>query len=70
MGFFANMFEEKDNYTGNMVLNLTTGEIESYQELLKAEWTAAESQEEQKSDKGPDQLMMGFSNLYSIEKVK
>lgn len=70
MGFFANMFEEKDNYTGNMVLNLTTGEIQSYQELLKSEWLAVEPPDEQKSDKGPDQLMMGFSNLYSIEKVK
>jgi hypothetical protein len=69
MSFFAKMFEEKDNYTGKMVLNLTTGEIDSYQELLKAEWLAAESAQEQKSDKGPDQLTMSFWNLYGIEKV-
>jgi hypothetical protein len=67
--FFAKMFEEKDEYSGKMVLNLTTGEIDSYQELLKAEWLAAESSEEQKSDKGPDELKMGFWSLYSIEKV-
>jgi hypothetical protein len=68
--FFAKMFEEKDNYTGKMVLNLTTGEINSYQELLKAEWLAVESpKEQQKSDKDPDQLIMGFWSLYSIEKV-
>ncbi|MGB8227242.1 MAG: hypothetical protein WCE45_10335 [Sedimentisphaerales bacterium] len=70
MNFFANMFDEKDNYTGKMVLNLTTGEIDSYQELLKAEWLAVEPSQEQKSDKGPDQLTMGFSSLFSIEKVK
>jgi hypothetical protein len=70
MGFFANMFDEKDSYTGKMVINLTTGQIISYTENLKAEWFAAESAEEQKSDKGPDQLTMGFSSLYSIEKVK
>jgi hypothetical protein len=70
MNFFAKMFEEKDNYTGKMVLNLTTGEIDSYQELLKAEWVAADAtKEQQKSDKDPDQLIMGFWNLYSIEKV-
>ncbi len=69
-GFIANMFDEKDNYTGKMVLNLTTGEIDSLQETLKVEWIAVEPSEEQKSDKGPDQLTMGFSNLYSIEKVK
>jgi hypothetical protein len=67
--FFAKMFEEKDEYSGKMVLNLTTGEIDSYQELLKAEWLAAESSEDQKSDKGPDELKMGFWSLYSIEKV-
>jgi hypothetical protein len=70
MGFFANMFDEKDSYTGKMVINLTTGQIISYNEKLKAEWFAAESTEEQKSDKGPDQLTMGFTSLYSIEKVK
>jgi hypothetical protein len=70
MSFFTKMFEEKDNYTGKMVLNLTTGEINSYQELLKAEWLAVESpKEQQKSDKDPDQLIMGFWSLYSIEKV-
>ena len=67
--FFANNFEEKDSYNGKMVLNLTTGEIDSYQETLKAEWFVAESPEKQKSDKGPDQLTIGFSSLYSIEKV-
>jgi hypothetical protein len=70
MGFFANMFDEKDSYTGKMIINLSTGQIISYNENLKAEWFAAESTEEQKSDKGPDQLTMGFTSLYSIEKVK
>ena len=69
-GLFAKMFDEKDSYTGKMVINLTNGQIISYQEQLKAEWFAAESPDEQKSDKGPDQLTMGFTSLYSIEKVK
>jgi hypothetical protein len=69
MSLFANMFEEKDSYTGKMTLNLSTGEIDSYQELLKAEWLAVEPSAEQKSDKEPDQLTMGFSDMYSIEKV-
>ncbi|MFA6186852.1 MAG: hypothetical protein WC770_06555 [Phycisphaerae bacterium] len=70
MGFFANMFDETDSYTGKMVINLTTGQIISYTESLKAEWVAVEPAEEQKSDKGPDRLIMGFKSLYSIEKVK
>jgi hypothetical protein len=68
--FFANMFDEKDNYTGKMVLNMTTGEIDNYKEFLKVDWVAVEPPEEQKGDKGPDQLTMGFSNLYSIEKAE
>lgn len=69
MGMFANMFDEKDEYNGKMIINLTTGQILSYDETLKAQWVAAESSEEQKSDKGPDQLTMGFTFKYSIEKV-
>ncbi|HBG28700.1 MAG: hypothetical protein A2Y10_12160 [Planctomycetes bacterium GWF2_41_51] len=69
MGMFANMFDEKDEYTGKMIINLTTGTILSYDETLKAQWVAAETSEEQKSDKGPDQLTMGFTYNYSIEKV-
>jgi len=69
MGLFAKMFENSDTYNGELVLNLSTGQIIHYQETLKAEWVAAESPEEQKSDKGPDTLAMGFTHLYSIEKI-
>jgi hypothetical protein len=69
MSYFSNMFDEKDSYAGKMVINLTTGVIDSYQEVLKVEWLAAENAEEQKSDKGPDQLTMGFTYVYSINKV-
>lgn len=69
MGFFAKMFEDTDTYTGKLELNLSTGQIIQYQELLKAEWVAAEPPEEQKSDKGPDTLTMGFTQLYSIEMI-
>jgi hypothetical protein len=67
--FFAKNFDEKDNYSGKMIFNLTTGEIDSYREALKAEWFVAELPEKQRGDKGPDNLTIGFSSLYSIEKV-
>jgi hypothetical protein len=70
MDFFASMFDEKNNYTGKMVINLTTGVIESYQEIFKVDWLAMEPSEEQKDDQGPDQLTMAFTEAYSIEKVK
>jgi hypothetical protein len=52
-----------------MIINLSTGVIKSYEEKLSAQWTAAENAEDQKSDKGPDQLTMGFTYKYSIEKI-
>jgi hypothetical protein len=64
------LIDDKDNYTGKMIFNLTTGEIQSYQELL-VEKVAVVPREEQKSDsdKDSDQVAMGFTYLYSIKKV-
>ena len=70
-GALANVFgiEDTDTYNGELVLNLTTGQIVQYQEAFKAEWVAVQSPEEQTSDKGPDTLTMGFSHRYSIEMI-
>jgi hypothetical protein len=69
ISFFSSMFDEKNDYAGKMVINLTTGVIDSYRENFKVEWLAVEPSEEQKSDQGPDQLTMSFTQLYSIEKI-
>jgi hypothetical protein len=70
MGFFEKMFDNKETYTGKMLMDITTGKVNSYNEKLKSEWIAVEPAEEQKSDKGPDVLTMGFTYMYSIEKIK
>ena len=69
MGVFTKMFEDTDTYNGRLVLNLSTGQIIRCRESLKAEWVAAQSPEEQTSDKGPDVLTIGFTHLYSIEMI-
>ncbi|MCD4830270.1 MAG: hypothetical protein K8R02_00510 [Anaerohalosphaeraceae bacterium] len=69
MGFLANMFDEQDDYTGRMEINLTTGQIQKYYETLEAQWVAIEQAGTQKNDKGPDQLTMGLTSSYSIETV-
>lgn len=69
MGSFAKMFEDTDIYKGELLLNLSTGQIIKYRECLVAEWLAAEPAEEQKSDEGPDTLTMSFTHLYSIEMI-
>lgn len=70
MGFFAKMFDNKETYTGTMLMDVTTGTVGSYKEKLKSEWVAIEPSEEVTSDKGPDVLTMGFTYSYSIEKIK
>jgi hypothetical protein len=70
MGFFEKMFDNKETYTGKMQMDLSTGQVESYNEKLRSEWVAVEPAEEVKSDKGPDVLTMGFTYTYSIEKMK
>ena len=70
MGFFEKMFDNKETYNGKMLMDLTTGKVNRYNEKLKSEWVAVEPAEEVKSDKGPDVLTMGFTYTYSIEKIK
>ena len=71
MGLFGKMFDNKEEtYTGEMLMNLNTGKVSSYSEKLKSELIAAEPANEQKGDKGPDVLTMGFTYIYSFEKMK
>ena len=67
---FSKMFQSSDTYTGELVLNLTTGKVEKSDEGLQALWVASEDEATQKSDKGADVITMGFSHRQSIEKVK
>ena len=64
MGLFANLFDTKEVYTGNMVLELGAGKIRHYDEKLVATYMAAEDPPGGASDKGPDTLMMRFT--YSV----
>jgi hypothetical protein len=70
LGFFEKMFDNKEAYTGKMMMDISSGQVLSYNEKLKSEWVAVEPAEEVKSDKGPDVLTMGFTYSCNIEKVK
>ncbi len=70
MGFFANMFDTNESYTGRMVLNLETGRVHEYKEELVATYTAVDAPDNSKSEKGPDTLTMGFTQKISLEMIK
>lgn len=65
MGPFAKMFDTEETYTGQMTLDTQTGKVLTYNEKLDVKYIAAETSAEQKSDKGPDTLTMGF--IYAVD---
>ncbi|MBW8002506.1 MAG: hypothetical protein FVQ80_10860 [Planctomycetes bacterium] len=69
MGIFAKMFAGTDNYKGHLILDLDNAKINSYSEKLVATWVAAEPPEEQRTDRGPDVLTMGFTWVHSLEAI-
>jgi hypothetical protein len=69
MGVFANIFTSSDTYIGQLALDVDNGNVDAYFEKLHSVWVAAETEEQQKSDKGPEVLTIGFVWMHSIEAV-
>ena len=69
LGPFAKMFDTEDSFTGSMVLDLGSGQVDEYNEKLVVKYIVAEASAHQKPDKGPDTLMISFTHSISVEKV-
>jgi len=69
MGMFAKMFDNKDDYTGTLKIDLATGEVVASTETLISTYTAQEMPENGDPDKGPDVLTMQFINRTQLEKL-
>lgn len=69
MGFFAKMFDSKDDYTGSLKINTLTGQVLTYQEELISSYIAQEMPENGDPEKGPDTLTMRFTHRLQLEKV-
>lgn len=65
--FFANMSDNKETYTGQIKLDLTSGKIEECRENLMSEWIIADPNP--KEGRQPAALIMTAVNNYSIEKI-
>ncbi|MHC4624518.1 MAG: DUF6263 family protein [Planctomycetota bacterium] len=66
---FSRMFDSKDEYTGQLSLNLNTGRVEKYLEKLYLEWFIVDPMAKQRGDKQPDAVKMSTVQLHSLEKV-
>ena len=69
MGMFAKMFDNKDDYTGILKINMATGEVLLSQETLISTYLAQEMPKDGDPDKGPDVLTMRFTNRVQLEKL-
>jgi len=69
MGIFARMFDNKDDYTGTLKIDLATGEVFASDETLISTYTAQEMPENGDPEKGPDTLTMQFINRIQLEKI-
>jgi len=68
IGFFSKLFDTTEIYTGELRLDLTTGEVEKYFEEFRSEWIAVNPMAPEK-DKEPDMLRMSATRLYRIERM-
>ncbi|MHC4153828.1 MAG: hypothetical protein ACYST6_02715 [Planctomycetota bacterium] len=68
-GAFSKMFDNIEEYTGELQWDLTEGKVETYSEQLRSEWLVVDPTPVQKPDKKPDALRMTSFSLYSLERV-
>lgn len=66
---FANLFDPDESYTGELVLDLNSGTVIKYNEEFIGIYIAQEMPKDGDEEKGPDTLMMGFTNSVSLEKI-
>jgi hypothetical protein len=63
------MFDNIEEYSGLLMLDLAAGKVEEYTENLKVEWLIVHPAAGQKADVEPDSLKMAAMRSYSLERV-
>ncbi|HUT30067.1 MAG TPA: hypothetical protein VMX13_09770 [Sedimentisphaerales bacterium] len=67
---FSKMFDNIEQYTGLLDLDLTAGKVQKYVEKLRSEWVIVDPAAKTRTDKSPDALKMTAVSLYSLEMVE
>ncbi len=68
-GFLSKLFDNTEEYTGRLKLDLSAGKVEMYREELKSEWLAVDPESAQKPNEQPAALRMTAVRLYKIERI-
>ncbi|MHC4478395.1 MAG: DUF6263 family protein [Planctomycetota bacterium] len=67
-GALSKMFDDSHQYTGQLRLDLTTGQVEKYVEKLKSEWFLVDPAAKP-TDPEPDALKMTAIRSHSVERI-
>lgn len=69
MGFFAKMFDSQDDYTGKLLLDLSSGEVLEYNETLVSTYLAKDTPANAPPAAEPDTLTMRFTHRIAMKKL-
>jgi hypothetical protein len=67
-GILSSMFDNTETYTGELWLDLTSGQIEKYTEEFRSDWIAVDPLATKK-DGEHDMLRMSATRIYRIERI-
>jgi len=68
-GFLSKLFDNAEEYTGRLRLDLSAGKVDEYTEELKSQWLAVDPESVQKDEKEPAALKMAAIRFHHIERV-
>jgi hypothetical protein len=68
-GAFSKMFDNIEEYTGELQWDLTEHRVQKYVEKLQSEWLIVDPAAGQSPNKKPDSLRMAALNLHSLERT-
>lgn len=69
LGFLTKLFDNTDDYTGKLVVDLSRGVVNSYEETLVSAYTAQDKPKDAAADAAPDTLIMRLTYSLSLKKI-
>ncbi len=67
-GVFSSMIDNTETYTGQLELDMKSGQIEKYTEEFRSDWIAVDPLAT-KQEKEPDMLRMSATRIHIIERI-
>jgi hypothetical protein len=69
LGFLSKLFDNNDSYTGKLVVNLSSGIVNSYEETFVSSYTAQDKPSNASADTPPDTLIMRLTYSLNLRKI-